>query len=166
MKRLNLWQNQLLSFRGRYILIKHVLQSMPLYLLSATNPPASVINQLHKIFAKFFWASATGSRNKHWVSWENMCFPIEEGGIDFRSFHVVSKSLFAKLWWIFKTSTSSMWSEFMWNKYCKKFHPIMAKGKRASHVWRKMVEVREEAVHNIWWQVKGGNFNFWFDNWT
>jgi len=29
MKRLNLWQNKLLTFGGRYILITHVLQSMP-----------------------------------------------------------------------------------------------------------------------------------------
>lgn len=47
MKRLSLWQNKLLSFGGRYILIAHVLQSIPIYLLSAMNP-------IHKIFAKFF----------------------------------------------------------------------------------------------------------------
>uniref|UniRef100_M0ZQV0 RNase H family protein n=1 Tax=Solanum tuberosum TaxID=4113 RepID=M0ZQV0_SOLTU len=78
----------------------------------------------------------------------------------------MAKALFAKLWWNFRTSTSSLWSEFMWNKYCKKFHPIMAKGYGVSHVWRKMMTVKDEVEHNIWWQVKAGNSSFWFDNWT
>lgn len=68
MKRLSLWQHKLLYFGGRYVLIAHVLQSMPTYLLSAMISPKSVINHLHKIFAKIFWANATGTRNKHWVS--------------------------------------------------------------------------------------------------
>ncbi|XP_059306377.1 uncharacterized protein LOC132057790 [Lycium ferocissimum] len=54
MNRVISWQNKLLSFGGRYILIAHVLQTMPVYLLSAMNPLKGVIDQLHKIFAKFF----------------------------------------------------------------------------------------------------------------
>lgn len=55
MKRLAIWQNKLLSFGGRFIWISHVLQTMPVYLLSAMNPPVGVINQMHKIFTKFQW---------------------------------------------------------------------------------------------------------------
>lgn len=54
----------------------------------------------------------------------------------------------------------------MWNKYCKKLHPIIAQGYGASHVWRKMTTVREEVEHNIWWQVASGTSSFWHDNWT
>lgn len=64
-KRMTIWQNRLLSYGGRYILIAHVLQSLITYLLSAMNPPIAVIDQLHKLFAKFFWGNATGSKNKH-----------------------------------------------------------------------------------------------------
>ncbi|WMV19697.1 hypothetical protein MTR67_013082 [Solanum verrucosum] len=95
-----------------------------------------------------------------------MCYPKEEGGIGLRSLNAVSNALFAKLWWNFRTSTSSMWGEYMWNKYCKKLHPIMAKGCGASHVWRKMQAIKEEIKHNIWWPIKAGNSSVWFDNWT
>lgn len=44
----------LLTYGKRYVLIAHVLQSMPIYLMSAINPPKGVINQIHKILAKFF----------------------------------------------------------------------------------------------------------------
>lgn len=53
-KRVMGWQNKLLTFGGRYILIMHVLQSMLIYFLSAMNPPKGIIEQLHKIFSKFF----------------------------------------------------------------------------------------------------------------
>ncbi|KAH0665054.1 hypothetical protein KY285_026260 [Solanum tuberosum] len=42
----------------------------------------------------------------------------------------------------------------------------MAKGTGASHAWRKMLEIREEVEHDIWWQIKTGEASFWFDNWT
>ncbi|KAK4728474.1 hypothetical protein R3W88_021462 [Solanum pinnatisectum] len=38
-KRIHLWQNRFLSFEGRQILISHVLQPMPIYVLSAMSPP-------------------------------------------------------------------------------------------------------------------------------
>ncbi|KAH0697743.1 hypothetical protein KY289_015225 [Solanum tuberosum] len=100
------------------------------------------------------------------VSWDKMCYPKEEGGLGFRSLYDISKALFEKLWWNFRTTTSSPWGSFMWNKYCKKLHPILAKGQGTSHVWRKMTAIREEVEHNIWWQLKEGKSSFWFDNWT
>lgn len=117
-KRIMLWQKKLLSFGGRFILVAHVLQSMPVYLLTTMNPPKGVIKQLHMIFAKFFWSNIAGSKGKHWVAWEDMCLPKNEGGLGFRSLQDVSKAMFAKLWWNFRVSTDSIWSAFMWNKYC------------------------------------------------
>lgn len=44
----------------KYILISHVLKSMPIYLLSVIRPSKKVINQIHKIFASFFWSKVGG----------------------------------------------------------------------------------------------------------
>lgn len=52
-KRVMSWQNKLLTFGGRYILIRHVLQSIPLCTLFAMNPPKGVVEQLHKVFTRF-----------------------------------------------------------------------------------------------------------------
>lgn len=48
----------------------------------------------------------------------------------------------------------------MWNKYCKKLHPIVARGIGAPQVWKEMISVRKEVEHEIWWQIKSGNSNF------
>nr|XP_009627442.1 uncharacterized protein LOC104117989 [Nicotiana tomentosiformis] len=50
--KLQSWKVKLLSIGGRAVLISHVLQSMPIHLLSAVNPPGFVINKLHKHFAE------------------------------------------------------------------------------------------------------------------
>ncbi|KAG5600107.1 hypothetical protein H5410_031477 [Solanum commersonii] len=41
-----------------------------------------------------------------------------------------------------------------------------ARNSGSSHVWRKLLEVREAVEHDIWWQVKSGNSSFWYDSWT
>ncbi|XP_075097981.1 uncharacterized protein LOC142175293 [Nicotiana tabacum] len=48
-ERLSSWKGKLLSIGGRAVLIAHVLESMPIHLLSVVNPSAYMINQLHKI---------------------------------------------------------------------------------------------------------------------
>lgn len=92
--------------------------------------------------------------------------PLDGGGFGFRSLHDIFKALMAKLWYNFRTSHTSIWSQFMWNKYCKKDHPCIAKKVIGSLIWNKMVVVKEEIEHNIWWQLKDGSCSFWFDNWT
>lgn len=98
MDKLHSWKGKLLSTSGRAILIKHVLQSMPIHLLPAVNSPPSVINKLHRMFAQYFWSSSIGGRSRHWASWDTLCRPYDEGGAGFRSLHDITKALFCKLW--------------------------------------------------------------------
>jgi len=96
-KRISSWHNRFLTFGGKQILVNDVLQSMPVYILSAMNPPKKVIEQIHQIFTNYFWGKTGGVKGKHSVAWNELCFPKEEGGIGFRSLHDVNKALFAKL---------------------------------------------------------------------
>lgn len=57
-----------------------------------------VINKIHQVFAKFSWNNTFGGTNKHWVAWNEMCYPKEEEGVGFRSLYDMNKALFAKLW--------------------------------------------------------------------
>ncbi|XP_019224809.1 PREDICTED: uncharacterized protein LOC109206439 [Nicotiana attenuata] len=61
--KLQSWKGKLLSIGGVAVLISHVLQSMPIHLLSSVNPPGYVINKLHKLFARFFWSNSVDGRN-------------------------------------------------------------------------------------------------------
>ncbi|XP_060210633.1 uncharacterized protein LOC132637582 [Lycium barbarum] len=120
---------------------------------------------LKKVKDRFFWNNKEEGRCRHWAAWLNMCIPKHEGGLGFRSIHDTSKALCAKLWWNFRT-TSSLWANFMWNKYCKKQIPQLVQWKGGSQVWKKMLEARESIEQEIWWEPKSGSSNIWFDNWT
>ncbi|XP_059301858.1 uncharacterized protein LOC132053773 [Lycium ferocissimum] len=163
--KLHSWKGKMLSFGGKAVLIQSVLQSMPIYLLSVIAPPKCVIKELHRIFARFFWNTREEGRSRHWVSWKDICLPTQEGGLGFKSLFDVSNALFAKLWWRFRT-TSSLWENYMWNKYCKKEIPTLVQWKGGTQVWKKMLQVRDAIEHEIWWEVKGGTSNVWFENWT
>ncbi|XP_060190628.1 uncharacterized protein LOC132619879 [Lycium barbarum] len=134
--KLQAWKGKLLLFGRKSVLITSVLQSIPIYLLSAMVPPKCVIKELHKLFNRFFWQTKEDGRSKHWSEWEKMCFPKQEGGVCFRSLFDISKALFAKLWWGFRTN-NTLWACFMWNKYCKRFRPTVVQWKGGgSQTWK------------------------------
>ncbi|XP_070013963.1 uncharacterized protein [Nicotiana sylvestris] len=132
--------------------------------ITVLDPPKNVLEHLYKTFARFFWSNKAKGRSMHWTRWQNLCLPKEEGGVGFRSLIDVLKALFAKLWWRFRT-TKTLWSNFMWNKYCKKEIPTVVQFRKGSHVWRKMLEAREEVEYEILWEMKRGFTNVWHENW-
>lgn len=44
----------MLSSGGRYILVKHVLQSLPIYQMSVMNPPKGLIDFMDNVVAQYF----------------------------------------------------------------------------------------------------------------
>lgn len=126
--KLQAWKGKLLLFGGKVILINSVLQSIPIYQLSTIIPPKCVIKDLHRIFARFLWNFKEVGRNRHWVSWSDICQPKKEGGLGFRSLFDVSRALYAKLWWTFRIKRT-LWTTFIWNKYCKRQRPQLVEWK-------------------------------------
>ncbi|KAK4716364.1 hypothetical protein R3W88_014702 [Solanum pinnatisectum] len=78
------WQSKILSYGGKATLIKHVLQSMPIHILSAASPPSTILKQIQGILADFFWGWRNDKKKYHWSSWKNLRFPYDEGGIGVR----------------------------------------------------------------------------------
>ena len=52
------WKLRLISPGGRIILVKHVLASIPVHLLSAVVCPVSIFNRIEQACANFLWGSA------------------------------------------------------------------------------------------------------------
>lgn len=50
------------------------------------------------------------------IRWHRTCMSAKyEGELGFKSLFDVSRALFTKCWWIFRTK-KSLWDKFMWNK--------------------------------------------------
>ncbi|XP_059302212.1 uncharacterized protein LOC132054176 [Lycium ferocissimum] len=119
-KKLNRWQSKMLSFGGRIVLIKSVLQAVPTYILSAIKPHKGIINLMDKHFCNFLWGSKEGKNKYHWSSWENLCYPKHESGIGIRRMRDIFETFTLKRW-IAKNETShhafvtSETANMLWN---------------------------------------------------
>lgn len=93
------WHNTLLSPTGKFILIRHVLLSIPIDTLSACSPPKSVLDQIERCFASFFWGRTKGIYRRHWSSWNWICRPTVEEGLGVRRLTEVVDAFSILLWW-------------------------------------------------------------------
>ena len=79
------WQTKQISYGGKAILIRHVLQYFPVHILSARTQQSTVLRHIQMLMADFFWESKNDRRMYHWASWKNISFPYDEGGFGMRN---------------------------------------------------------------------------------
>nr|XP_027067822.1 uncharacterized protein LOC113693489 [Coffea arabica] len=159
------WKSRLLSTGGKLVLIKHVLSAIPVHLLSAAVGFGSIFRQIEQVCARFLWGSSGQVSKFQWISWPQLCLPVDEGGVGIRKLSEVYSAFSCKLWWNLRAGTS-LWAEFMRAKYCKGQHPCQVEIKRQdSMTWKRMVNISRQTELSMVWLVKGGSCNFWYDNW-
>ncbi|KAJ0609001.1 putative RNA-directed DNA polymerase [Helianthus annuus] len=79
--RLSSWKANTLSMGGRVFIIKSILESFPSYYFSLYMAPVKVITDLEKLIRRFLWGGSNGASKMHWVSWDQISMPKEDGGI-------------------------------------------------------------------------------------
>ncbi|KAG5585843.1 hypothetical protein H5410_046277 [Solanum commersonii] len=159
------WQTRLLSYGGRAILVKHVLQSLPIHLLSVVTPHVTVLKQVQSIMADFFWGWMNERKKYHCVSWKTLSFTYDEGGIGMINLKDVCKAFQYKQWWCFR-SKQTLWGDFFKAKYCQRSNPISKKRDTGeSLTWKHLMHNKHMVEDHILWKLNSGNYSFWWDNW-
>nr|XP_027088493.1 uncharacterized protein LOC113709836 [Coffea arabica] len=74
--------------------------------------PKTVVTALGRICNSFLWDSNVDSKRMHWATWEKLCFPVQEGGLGFRSFFESAKAFACKSWWQLRRN-DSIWAGYM-----------------------------------------------------
>lgn len=95
-KRLASWKGKFLSKGGKLVLMKSVISSMPLYFLSLVQAPTSIIQWLEKIRRDFLWEDFEGSPKFHLMNWNQVCKPLDKGGLGVRSLKLINRALLGK----------------------------------------------------------------------
>eukprot|EP00253_Pinus_taeda_P020461 PITA_20461 len=96
--RLSLWTHRSLNMASRLVLIKAVLQSMPLYLFSTLAAPKWVLKAIKNLQRNFLWGSTGLNRKWALVKWEKACLPKKAGGIGLRDPEHSNRIMGAKIW--------------------------------------------------------------------
>jgi len=81
---------------------KHVLFSMPIHLLAGIPVSKGVLDQLEKMLANFWGGGDEDKRKLHWIFFDTMCLPIQEGALGpptTRHFQELSKAFRMKFTW-------------------------------------------------------------------
>ncbi|CAM8958980.1 unnamed protein product [Rhodiola kirilowii] len=154
------WKYKLLSGAGREILIKSILQAIPLYAMSCFRIPISLCNKMAGDITKFWWH---GSKNKgiHWLRMKQLYKEKGIGGLGFRDLRLMNLALLAKQGWRVLTKPNLLVSKVFKARYFPNDHMLgAAVGTRPSYAWRGIHEAFDIIKSGAVWDV-GENRYYW-----
>lgn len=132
--KLESWKTYLLSFGGKMILVKSVINSGLLHLLALCRLPSTCIHALQCRLISLIWDS-TKERKHRWIGANHIFKPLDGGGLGIEKISTAMKGLHTKPCWKYITS-NSLWDCFMRDKYGAPAVVIQHdRNNKCSHVW-------------------------------
>lgn len=95
-KKINTWKARSLSFTGKITLLKIVFQSIPIFILLASQVPNAVFDRLEQLFRMFLWSKDGNSQGLAAIKWEELCKSKENGGVALRRLSIFHQALLDK----------------------------------------------------------------------
>ncbi|XP_010481131.1 PREDICTED: uncharacterized protein LOC104759967 [Camelina sativa] len=162
------WSAHALSYAGRKALITSVIYGVVNFWASAFILPKGCIKSIESMCSRFLWCGDITKKPAAKVAWQDLCLPLEEGGLGFRCFARWNKTLCLKLIWRMLTARDSLWADWMRNNKIKDgvFWQIDEK-KQTSWTWKTLLHLRPLALQFLRCQVGNGRkVSFWSDWWS
>jgi hypothetical protein len=99
-KKINSWSSKCLSLAGREVMVKSVLQAIPLYVMSTFLIPSSLCDEIEKIMNSY-WQGHNDERPKgiHWLSWDSLSMHKNDGGMGFKNLSAFNLAMLRKQAW-------------------------------------------------------------------
>lgn len=161
------WKEKLWSQAGKDVLLKSVIQAMPIYAMSIFKFPDNLCRELNMLISNFWW-NKSDSRGIHWKAWNYIARPKCWGGLGFKDFKNINTAFLAKQAWRLILSPGSLWARVLKSFYfpTRNFWDVPS-NKAGSWCFRSILHGRELLKMNCFWQVgNGGSINIWPDWWV
>lgn len=85
-----------LSRARKEVLIKSVLQSIPMNTMSCFMFLVGLYRELEQIMCRFLWCDGGHKKGIHWMSWDMMCLPKSKEGLGFHNLEDFNLALLAR----------------------------------------------------------------------
>ena len=174
--RLASWKLRLLSRAGRLMLIKSVLNSLPVYFMSLFQMPKTVAAKIVKLQRRFFWGGSSGeSKCCPPVKWSDIELPREMGGLGVGNILHKNLILLFKWWWRFSETDNTLWKRIIQSVHDISGHKASMDTFRTvrTGTWSTLVgndpdtvKVRTIIEEGMVLRVgDGSSIRFWHDKW-
>ncbi|KAL0282662.1 UNVERIFIED_CONTAM: Retrovirus-related Pol polyprotein from type-2 retrotransposable element R2DM [Sesamum radiatum] len=108
--------------------------------------------------------SATGYAK---VSWQQVCRPVNEGGLGIRDIHSLNKGLMSRhLWRIISHDSNSIWVSWIFHYRLQNSSVWTIRTRKGTWGWRKLIRLRDALRPHVVYQIGDGtSFSLWHDPW-
>ncbi|XP_050238071.1 uncharacterized protein LOC126687555 [Mercurialis annua] len=107
--RLNGWKEIYLSIGGKEVLIKAIINAIPIYTMMCFKLPKGLCNKINQLVVAYWWGQQEDENKIFWIAWSKMCASKWSGGMEFKDFHCFDQALLAKqIWRLMHASDSLM----------------------------------------------------------
>ena len=178
-KRLASWKSKILSRAGRNMLIKSVLNCLPVYYMSMFKMPKTIAHKIVQIQRRFCWGWANEASGEKMgcptIKWANIELPKELGGLGVGNMMHKNLILLFKWWWRFSESDDCLWKKILMSVHeisgLKASSGTFSKVKEG--MWAQLMsdEAKSSKIRSIVEEgmiIKLGNrtsVRFWHDRW-
>jgi hypothetical protein len=166
-RRIQGWKERLMSMAAKEILIKAVAQAIPTYAMACFDLTKSLCDDISAMVCQYWWSQNDEVKKMHWVGWEKMKLPKEEGGLGFRDLYSFNLAMLARQSWRLIQAPESLCAQVLRAKYFPDGDLLAAKPVTGmSYVWRSILRGLEVFKEGMIWRVGDGkNIRIWDDPW-
>ena len=169
------WKASCLSRAGKLVLIRAVLNSLPVYYLSLFKMPRKVANEIIRLQSRFLWNGNDGKRYSALVKWDVVQRPKKQGGLSVGDPMLKNAALLFKWWWRFACEEGAMWRRVVHSLHEE--DQILLPTKNASSLpgpwkdikkiaWKEIPTTKAFFEHISVRVGNGSKVKFWLDVWA
>eukprot|EP00253_Pinus_taeda_P024757 PITA_24757 len=164
------WAFRTLNMAGRIVLVKSVLQAIPIYPLSIMAVPLGICSKIREIMRKFIWGGSNQQKKWALVSWNHLTERKQKGGLGLRDPERLNKVLGAKLWWCWLRGGNDLW-KLIWRRKYNMPNSLVdilrqRETPKGSTIWDLARQNRDIVENHIFWEIRGrGEANFSEEKW-
>ena len=166
-KKLKGWKERFLSRAGKEILIKAVIQAIPMYTMQCFELPVNLCDEMEKMCKDFWWGKTSERKKMELFSWSKMRRTKKEGGLGFRNFRCFNHALLAKQGWRIMQHPETLAAKVLKARYYPRGTFWEAqRGYQPSFTWQSLLKGRDLLLEGCYWKVGNGSMiRIWKDKW-